>query len=189
MTEWYDFSNIKFTTSKLLQATSDVPWMISRLLLSLPNFKSPLHSLDLAMLARTETVRVRIYSRTWLYRTRNMTNPCYIKRFFTFLNLICLKKTFAYIEPNPCYIKRFFTSLDLICLKKTFAYIEPLLHRTSFCFPWVFDIMKSNCNTILWLLKIVGAKLQGKDFDVDFVIKVTYVPFQIMTINWFDQFK
>ena len=33
-----------------------------------------------------------IYSRTWLYRTRDIVNPRYIERFFISLDLICLKK-------------------------------------------------------------------------------------------------
>ena len=68
----------------------------SVLLLSLPNVKSPLHSLDIALLARKKTVRVRIYGQTYLYRTCDITNPHYIERFFISLGLICLKNVCTY---------------------------------------------------------------------------------------------
>ena len=138
-------------------------WQIASVLqLSLPNVKAPWYLPDLAILERRETAGVKIYSRSCLYRTWDITNPRYIKQFFTVLDLICLKK---------------------VCIYRTSSISD------QFYFPWVFDIVGSDCNTVLWLLKIVGTKLHRKSFDTDSVIKVTFMCLsKIMKISWLEHF-
>ena len=132
----------------------------SVLWLLLYNVKSPPHSPALAMLSRRETDWMRTYSH-W---TRNTA--------------------------NPHFIIQFFISLNLICLKNMFAYIEPLLYGTNIYFPYVLDIVGSDCNTILWPCKIVWAKLQRKMLVHILWSKWLFVCLsKIIKVNWLDHFN